>query len=246
MASKPVLILTALCLTACSNAFDRLSNIGEAPELSDINNPTSDKAYKPVTMPMPQAWEEKRQPNSLWRTGSRSFFKDQRAGQVGDLVTVIIQMSDKASLKNSTTQTRASSETDGINSLGGFENKLKKVLPAGVNPSTLVGINSANNNQGTGQIDRNETINLKVSAVVTQILPNGNLVIMGRQETRVNFEVRELQVAGVIRPVDINSDNTITYDKIAEARLSYGGRGHITDAQQPRYGEQVLDVLLPF
>jgi flagellar L-ring protein FlgH len=81
---------------------------------------------------------------------------------------------------------------------------------------------------------------------VTQVLPNGNLVVQGRQELRVNFEVRELQITGVIRQQDISSTNTVSYTKLAEARISYGGRGQLTDVQQPRYGQQLLDIIAPF
>jgi flagellar L-ring protein precursor FlgH len=187
-----------------------------------------------------------RQPNSLWRPGSRAFFKDQRASQIGDVLTVTISIADNATLNNSTSRGRTTKESDGAPNLFGFEGQLKKILPSGADPSSLLNVNGSTDNEGTGKIARGETVNLKVAAVVTQVLPNGNLVISGRQEMLVNFEARDLTITGIIRREDIDSTNTISHEKIAEARISYGGRGQITDVQQPRIGNQVLDIVSPF
>ena len=128
----------------------------------------------------------------------------------------------------------------------GFEGAFDVILPEAVDPMDLVDIDTRSVHEGEGSVEREETINLKVAAIVTQTLPNGNLVIRGRQEVRVNFEVRELFIAGVIRPEDITADNTIDSSKVAEARIIYGGRGQLTDVQQPRYGFQLLDIIYPF
>ncbi|HVV92275.1 MAG TPA: flagellar basal body L-ring protein FlgH [Hyphomicrobiales bacterium] len=233
----------ALSLAGCANTIDRLKNIGEAPKLSSISDPTAQPGYKPVQMPMPAHESVAFEPNSLWRTGSRSFFKDQRAARVGDLLTVHIGITDQAKIQDTTTRGRTNSEDMGISHLAGLESKAGAV---GVDPSHLLSTDSNSASQGTGSVDRSEAVTTNVAAVVTQVLPNGNLVIEGRQEIRVNFEMRELIVAGIVRPEDIASDNTIDSTKIAEARIAYGGRGQITDVQQPRYGQQALDILLPF
>jgi len=182
----------------------------------------------------------------LWRHGARAFFKDQRASQIGDLLTVTISISDSAKINNKTSRSRTNNEDASANALLGYETSLSRVLPETVNAGNLLDIDSTSKNEGEGSINRDETIDLKLAAIVTQKLPNGNFVILGRQEVRVNFEVRQLQIAGVVRPEDIAADNTISYEKIAEARISYGGKGHISDVQQPRYGNQVLDVIFPF
>jgi flagellar L-ring protein precursor FlgH len=239
------LALAAASLSAC-NTWDRLSQVGKTPELSAIKNPTHDPNYRPVSLPMPKAADDVRPANSLWRTGARAFFKDQRASQTGDILTVLINIDDKAELSNSSRRTRTTRETSALNSLLGFEANLNRLLPNQVDNSSLLDIDGATNNVGTGTIDREEAIQLKVAALVTQVLPNGNLVIHGRQEVRVNYEVRELQITGIIRREDITSTNTVSYEKIAEARIAYGGRGHITDVQQPRYGTQILDIIYPF
>ena len=240
-----LLAAAAVILAGCPT-LDRLSSVGETPKMTKVDNPTRRPNYRPVSMPMPAPVTARRQANSLWRAGSRAFFKDLRASQVGDIVSVTVSINDAADISNSTTRTRTNSEDAGLDAFLGYEAALNAILPESVQPGTLLDLDSVSSSVGTGVIDRDEVVTLKIAAVVTQVLPNGNLVIHGRQETRVNFEVREIQIAGVIRPQDIDSSNTITYDKIAEARLAYGGRGHITDVQQPRYGQQIVDILFPF
>jgi flagellar L-ring protein FlgH len=235
--------LAAAMLGGCA-AIDRLVNVGEQPKLSAIDNPTAQPGYKPVQMPMPAPIPASYNPNSLWRNGSRAFFKDQRAHQIGDILTVKVKITDQAKLENATARSRTAEEDSGVENFFG-----KKNLPifTGVTvPGRLFTADSEGSSEGKGTIDRKEELTTNVAGVVTQLLPNGNLVIEGRQEIRVNFEVRELIVAGVVRPEDIESDNTIDSNKIAQARIAYGGRGQITDVQQPRYGQQVLDILLPF
>ena len=234
-----------VALSGC-NFFTRLANIGSEPPLSQIENPVAQKGYQPVSMPMPRPEPVLLQANSLWRPGSKAFFKDQRANQVGDIVTVLVEIEDKATLNNSTDTTRASSENAGFAGLFGLETQVTKVLPEGTSADALIDLGSDHSMSGSGAVNRNETINMEIAAIVTQILPNGNMVIVGRQEVRVNFESRDLSVTGVVRPEDITSSNTIESAKIAEARIAYGGRGHLTDVQQGRYGQQLFDIIFPF
>jgi flagellar L-ring protein precursor FlgH len=244
---RSLVSIAALALASLSGgcaAIDRLAAIGQAPALNTIENPTAMPGYKPVQMPMPAPQPAVYNPNSLWRNGSRAFFKDQRAHQVGDLLTVAVKITDKAKYENETSRSRSGQENSGVTDYIGTKtipNLAKAVLPG-----RILTADSTGSTEGKGSIDRKEEIITNVAAVVTQVLPNGNLVVEGRQEIRVNFEIRELIVAGIVRPEDIQSDNTIDSTKIAEARIAYGGRGQITDVQQARYGQQVLDVILPF
>lgn len=235
----------AIAVTGC-NALNRLASVGDEPKMSTIDNPVAKPGYKPVSMPMPATVRPQHNPNSLWRQGSRAFFKDLRATQVGDIVTVTIAVDDNADLESQTTRTRATDESADAAALLGYQNALNSILPEAVNPASLLDVNSATTNTGTGTIEREEEITLQVAAVVTQVLPNGNMVLHGRQEMRVNYEVREIQIAGVIRPQDITNQNTVSHQQIAELRVAYGGRGQITDFQQPRYGTQLIDIIFPF
>lgn len=235
----------ALTLAAC-NAADRLQNIGKAPDLSPIEDPRARQEAQVVSLPMPQPEAVTYQPNSLWRSGSRAFFKDQRASNVGDILTVLIEITDRAEIENTTERSRSNSEDAGLDNLLGYAANLDRFLPDEVDNQNLVGLESTSASRGAGSVDREETVNLTVAAIVTNVMPNGNLVIQGKQEVRVNYEVRELLIAGVIRPEDITNQNTVRHTQIAEARISYGGRGQITDVQQPRYGQQVFDIIMPF
>jgi len=238
-------LAVAVTLGGC-DAFSRITQIGATPPLTTIQNPKSQPGYQPVSMPMPQPIVSERRPNSLWKAGSRAFFKDQRASQVGDILTIDISFDDKAQFNNETQTQRTTAENDGITNLYGLEQQIPKIFPKAANPSSLVNINGATNNDGKAAITREEQVTLEVAALVMQVLPNGNLVVQGRQEIRVNNEIRELQITGILRPQDITSTNTTTLDKLAEARVSYGGRGALTNDQQPRYGEQLLDIVNPF
>jgi len=238
------LLSTVAALTSSCSSLDRLKDLGEQPKLSSIENPTTKPGYKPVQMPMPTPQPATYNPNSLWRNGSRAFFKDQRAQQVGDILTVTVNINDQATVADETQRSRSSTEDSGVSNFIGantIANPSKAVLPG-----RLLTADSTSSSDGKGSVNRQEALQTNIAAVVTQVLPNGNLVIEGKQEIRVNFEIRELVVAGIVRPEDIQSDNTIDSTKIAQARIAYGGRGQITDVQQQRYGQQVLDVMLPF
>jgi flagellar L-ring protein precursor FlgH len=241
-----LLLLFAASLSAC-NAITRVAQVGTAPPITPIENPTKAPGYRVVSLPMPEATKDQFMSNSLWRQGARAFFKDQRANRVGDILTVVINIDDQASFNNETERRRENSEDSDVTNLFGLETQLeKKLLPESFNPAAALSLGSTSRSKGIGTVDRAEELSLTVAAIVTQVLPNGNLVIQGRQEVRVNFEVRELLIAGVVRPEDITATNQIQHTQIAEARISYGGRGQLTDVQQPRYGQQVLDILFPF
>lgn len=240
-----LLLLPSLALSACGSV-EKLSRIGRAPDMAPVESPTADPNWRPVSMPMPAPQDPLTAANSLWRPGSRTFLRDQRAAQVGDLVTVLVEIADRAQLQNSTEREREGSDRLGIPSLLGLPSSFARILPNGVDPSRLVETSGGSLSQGSGTLRRNEQVTLRVAATVTQTLPNGNLVVNGRQQVRVNHELRELQVTGIIRPQDIASDNTVRHDRLAEARIAYGGRGTLSDVQAPRYGQQVLDAILPF
>ena len=245
---KGVMFITfvAGALSAC-NTVSRLSEIGDGPKLTEITNPTVMPDYRPVSMPMPMPVVERDNPNSLWRPGARAFFKDNRAKEVGDILTVSLALADSAVLANKTARTRADSESANITNLLGFETKLaKNNLPRDFSPTAAGNFGNDHSTSGDGTIDRKETISLTFAAVVTQILPNGALVILGRQELLVNSDMRELELTGVVRPGDIDADNSVPHTRIAEMRVAYGGRGTLSNLQQPRWGTQLWDTLFPF
>lgn len=247
-ALRAAAIIAAMGSLSACNALGRLSEVGSGPQVSAIQNPTQKPGYQAVSMPMPQPVAPPQNANSLWRPGSRAFFKDQRAKEVGDILTVAVSIdNESASFESDLTRKRGATEDMGSAfSLFGFENSLGKVLPDSVDPTSLLNVTGNSNNTNSGATTRTESMTVSMAAIITQVLPNGNLVISGKQEIRVNYEMRELTVQGIIRPEDISSSNSVTYDKIAEARIHYGGRGVVSEVTQPRYGQQILDVILPF
>jgi len=242
-ALKLLATLVCVALLAGCSTMNRVASIGDAPPLTPIVDPTAQPGYRPVNMPMPTPVVASYQPNSLFSSEAKGFFKDQRAHAVGDILTVIVTISDRAQIANQTTRGRNSTNEAGV---GGVMGSIFGKVAPGIDASTAIDVSSGASDKGMGSVNRSENLQTMVAAVITQTLPNGNLVIEGRQEVRVNFEVRDLIVAGIVRPEDIGADNTIPSAKIAQARIAYGGRGQITDVQQPRYGQQFLDAILPF
>jgi flagellar L-ring protein FlgH len=248
-----IVLLIALLLTGCGS-FGRLATVGKAPKMSTPEvspapvlqgslgrqGPT-DRAGTDQQLAMPATPSA-----SLFRTGAGAFFRDQRAGRVGDILTVRINIADRADVGNSTSRSRSGSENAGAAALLGLETPLTKFLPGTVDPAKLLAAESTSKSDGSGSISRKENINMTVAAMVVGVLPNGNLAIRGRQEMRVNYELRELVISGIVRPEDIARDNSIPHTQIAEARISYGGRGRLSDAQQDRWGQQIYDALFPF
>lgn len=247
---SPVLRIAALAAAALTLAGcglgERVANVGKAPDLVPIENVNAPARERSLSLPMNVPDTAPASANSLWRVGAKAFLRDQRARQVGDILTVLIEIDDRAEIENETIRTRNNREEADLSAFLGLESKLDNILPDAVNPSALGNFGSGSSHAGNGEVDRSEDIRLTVAAIVVDVLPNGNLVIQGRQEVRVNFEVRELLVAGIVRPEDISSGNRIDHTQIAEARISYGGRGQLTDVQQPRYGQQIYDIFFPF
>lgn len=228
-----VALLLACPLSGCLN---ERSPLFVEPEMSPVG-----AGFVASTDPAVYEMASARRPSgaSLFEDGAANLFTDSRAMKVGDVITVVIVMNDKATFGNTTGRSQTAQETAGFDwtfNQNKFSNKV----------NGLGDLNASSSSNGQGSIDRSEKIQLAVAAVVNRVLPNGNLVISGTQEVRVNFELRLLQVAGIVRPRDINKDNTIGYEKIAEARISYGGRGRISEVQQPAWGQQIFDALKPF
>lgn len=233
-------------LAAC-NTLQRLSEVGDVPRTSRIEDPTQQPGYQQISMPMPELIDSPPAGvNSLWRPGSRSFFKDLRANSIGDILTVNIKIEDSGSLANATQTSRNNSEAANADFvLLGLEKKITRLF-SDADTANLFEFGSTGGINNSGGANRKETVLVNLAAQVMQKMPNGNLVIAGRQELRVNGELRELTIQGIIRPEDITSANTISSEKIAEARIIYGGRGIISEVQQPRYGQQIFDILAPF
>ena len=239
---QAVLGAALLAISGCSD-FD---SVGRAPELSPAVQSLEHRSMRNAVAPLSSATTLQGRSSSLWSRSQSSLFGDRRAKGTGDILTVVIEIDDEAEISNSSDRSRSSNEDMQVPQLLGIPQRVDTILPDGASSANAVGLSSSSASRGNGSVKRNEKLTLRVAAAVTDVLPNGILAINGTQEVRVNFELRELLVSGYVRPEDISRQNEITYDKIASARISYGGRGQITDVQQPRYGQQILDIILPF
>ncbi|MCL3881696.1 flagellar basal body L-ring protein FlgH [Marivita sp. GX14005] len=242
---KITFLLTLAAATTLLNC-SRIDHIGKPPDLTPQDKSVERQAmiYSGLPVTTPDTAQYRRA--SLWSGDQSSLFGDRRAYTTGDILTVIIEINDKAEISNTTSRGRSGSEALGVAQLFGLPQRKNKDLPEGAGLDTAVDLESSSQSKGNGSVRRNEKLTLRIAATVTGVLPNGVLRIEGTQEVRVNFELRELLVSGFVRRADITRQNEITYDKIASARISYGGRGQISDVQQPRYGQQMLDAVLPF
>lgn len=237
---KPLLLIMASALVGCNAT----TKIGQAPTFTPISHYVNDPRDV-------MTFAERQQPHnravaSLWAGQQGEIFGDNRANKIGDILTVVIEIDDKAEISNTTRQSRNGSQSMGVPNLLGLPQSIAPELPTEATMDDIVGLSGSSNHTGNGSVRRNEKLTLRIAGTVTNVMPNGVMYVRGTQEIRVNNELRQLTLQGFVRPSDINRRNEITYDKIASARISYGGRGQITDVQQPRYGQQALDRILPF
>jgi len=244
---KRLTLLACAAALAFPTACSRLEEVGKAPSFKPVEGSNEYFAMtSPGTLPDSADRRYPADSSSLWAGGRKSLLGDRRAGRRGDIMTVVIEINDKAEISNSTARSRSGSTSMGVPQMLGLPQIIDQALPDGASMANAAEADSTTSHNGDGSVRRNEKLTLRVAATVTEVLQNGILRIEGSQEVRVNFEMRELIVTGYVRPEDISRQNEITYDKIASARISYGGRGQITDMQQPRYGQQIADIILPF
>ncbi len=255
-----VILLAGASVTACA-AVDRASYVGQTPPMNGIENQAaltgaggmdgpisqhSDAARLARAAAIAQAQSRQSNPNSLWQSNSATFFGDPRAAEIGDILTVAINITDRAQISNQTARARTSAEDSDLTNFFGGEAALSSFFNDAIQPGSVASFGTTSSTQGSGSVNRSETIELTAAAIVVDVLWNGNMVIHGRQEVRINNEVRELLISGIVRPEDIAADNTIDHQQIAEARISYGGRGHISEMQRPPIGQELYNLLWPF
>jgi flagellar L-ring protein precursor FlgH len=234
-----------LILIACAGCT-RLEQVGRAPGFSALEGSNQHHAMYSAPLPRSSDAGGPSAGSSLWSSERGALFSDRRAAQRGDILTVVIEIDESARISNTTSRGRDAGEEMSIPALVGLPQRIDQRLPEGASMAEAADLSASSTYRGTGSVSRNERLLLRIAATVVEELPNGVLRVEGQQEVRVNNELRELLLTGYVRPIDISRKNEITYDKIAGARISYGGRGQISDVQQPRYGQQIADILLPF
>lgn len=229
-------LFAAALLAGCSG--QAVKDLNRAPAMSPIGSGLNLTRTNQMAL-YPKEPQQVATGYSLWSDQRSALFKDARALKVGDILTVTINIDDKATFDNTTDRKRESSWNKKFN-LFGTDTHTEQSLDANILNS------SSSTSKGDGSIERKEQLDLQIAVVVTGVLDNGNLLISGSQEVRVNQELRVLNLAGIARPQDVDAENKISYEKIAEARISYGGRGRLSEIQNPPIGQQVVDVFSPF
>lgn len=239
--------MAVFCLSGCADTVAKLQQVGKQPPETPVANPVRKPDYEPLSWPLPEMPQPKAQyVNSLWQPGARAFFRDQRAARVGDILKVTVKINDQILTDNESEGKRQSADSLAAPHVFGMEKKIFHTPSRDGVGATALSISGNRDTKSTGKITRQDQIQTEVSALVTQVLPNGNFVIEGSQEILMNYEIREVGIKGVVRPQDISSDNTVDSTQVAQARITYSGRGQLMDMQQPRWGSQVVDILSPF
>lgn len=244
-ASRAALLLGLLGLAACDtwDSFQKPPNISGPGTLDNI--PVTEETARTIAAanvpPLPPAAQ-----GALWRPGSKTFFRDPRARGIGDLVTVAVNLKEEAQFANQTKLDRKNANEIGLDKMFGLGSMITRAIPGLAGTDPTLSISALGSTVGQGDIKRSENIVMNIAATVVQVLPNKNLEIAGSQEIRLNNELRQLQIRGIVRPEDIRSDNTITSEKIADARIQYGGRGVSSTLQRPSWGQDILNRLSPF
>lgn len=235
------ILIASVFMAGCGN----LNHVGRAPEFTPMEGNSEHNAMYSA---LPQTADDRgpTEQSSLWTSQRSSLLGDHRASNRGDILTVVVEINDQATINNSSGRSRTASDKVGMPSLFGIPQRIDAILPTGASSASLVAASSATTFAGTGNVARKEKVTLRLAATVVEELPNGVLRIEGQQQVRVNNEMRDLLVSGYVRPDDISRQNEITYDKIADAQISYGGRGQISDVQQPAWGQQIVDQIMPF
>ncbi len=237
LARTTTALVLAAAISGCANTRPQMTSIQDSLD-NAMAQPVADVA---IALPEP----ETRAPGSLWRSGAKQFFRDSRASNIGDVITVIVSESATAETEANTTTTRNHDNSGGITT---FLNAAGKLASRGIATGAggLFDVEGDRSFTGAGSTDRTDTLTARVAAVVTQVLPNGNMVIQGKREVVVNYELQELSIQGIVRPEDVTADNTIASEKIAEARISYAGRGLVDEAQEPAPGVRFINKWMPF
>ncbi len=230
------IVLLSAATSACASLKERLS----APQFTSQGL----TPFLGAEIDTPEQASET--PGTLWRSGPESLFGDRRARTVGDILTVVVEINDQAEIQNRSQRRRDATEAVSAPSLLGLNTLAQRVLPGGAGLDPVIDASSESQLNADGAVRRRERITLRIAATVVEVMPNGNLFVIGSQEVLVNDEMRDLRVQGVVRREDIARTNVIPYDKIAEARIAYGGRGEMSRAVRTRYGQRVIDLVSPF